>query len=108
MHHDEDFFRSLFVWYTQIMGRTHREQLDLMREVESAKKLITIGARYRHHKNADKIYEVTGLGFLEANDELCVIYQAQYGEHLTFLRPLTVWLEKVEWEGKIVPRFSMI
>lgn len=49
-----------------------------------------------------------GLGFLEATDELCVIYQAQYGEKLTFLRPLTIWLEKVEWEGKTVPRFTKI
>jgi hypothetical protein len=90
------------------MGRTHKEQLVLAKEMESAKKLVTIGAMYRHHKSADKIYEVTGLGFLEANDELCVIYQAQYGEHLTFLRPLAVWLETVEWEDKMVPRFSKI
>jgi hypothetical protein len=51
---------------------------------------------------------ITGLGFIEANDELCVIYQAQYGEHLTFLRPLTVWLEDVEWEGRTVPRFTQL
>jgi hypothetical protein len=90
------------------MGRTLEEQSALTKEIESAKELITVGAKYRRHKSSDKIYRVTGLGFLESNDELCVIYQAQYGEHLTFLRPLTVWLEKVGWEGKIVPRFSKI
>jgi hypothetical protein len=90
------------------MGRTHQEQLELAKEIESAKTKITIGATYRHHKSTDKIYEVIGLGFLEANDELCVIYQAQYGAHLTFLRPLSIWLEQVRWEGRTVPRFTKL
>lgn len=90
------------------MGRTHKEQLVLAEEIAAAKTKVTVGEKYRHHKSADKIYEVIGLGFLEANDVLCVIYQAQYGERLTFIRPLTVWLEEVEWEGKIVPRFSKL
>jgi hypothetical protein len=90
------------------MGRTHKEQLVLAKETEDAKSKITVNAKYQHYKSADKIYEVIGLGFLEANDELCVIYQAQYGERLTFLRPLTIWLEQVEWEGKTVPRFTKI
>lgn len=90
------------------MGRTHKEQLELRKEIEEAKTKITVGAQYHHHKSKDKVYKVIGLGFLEANDELCVIYQAQYGERLTFLRPLTVWLEEIEWEDKIVPRFTKI
>ena len=90
------------------MGRTRKEQLDLAKEIKEAESKITVGAEYWHHKSRDKIYKVTGLGFLEANDELCVIYRAQYGERLTFLRPLTIWLENVEWEGKMVPRFNKI
>lgn len=80
----------------------------MTKEVESAKTRVTVGAKYRHYKSADKIYEVTGLGFLEANDELCVIYQAQYGERLTFLRPLASWVELVEWEGVLASRFIKI
>lgn len=90
------------------MGRTHKEQLELAKEIEKAKLKVTVGARYWHYKGKDKVYEVIGLGFLEANDELCVIYQAQYGERLTFLRPVTIWLEQVEWEGKTVPRFTKL
>lgn len=90
------------------MGRVHREQLDLTKEIEDAKAKITIGAKYRHFKSTDKVYEVIGLGFLEATDELCVIYRAEYGEHLTFLRPLSVWLERVEWEGESVLRFTKL
>lgn len=90
------------------MGRTHKEQLELAKEIEAAKTKVTVGAKYRYYKSADKVYEVIGLGFLEANVELCVIYKAQYGEQLTFLRPLTIWLEYVEWDGRSVPRFTEI
>ncbi len=90
------------------MGQIHKEQLELKKELEDAKEKIKVGSFYRHHKSRDKVYKVVGLGFLESNDELCVIYQAEYGERLTFLRPLSVWVEKVEWEGKIVPRFTKI
>lgn len=90
------------------MGKTHVEQVLLAKQIEDAKSVITVGAEYWHYKGREKVYKVLGLGFIEANDELCVIYQAQYGERLTFLRPLTIWLEQVEWEGKTMPRFSKI
>lgn len=90
------------------MGRTHKEQLDLAKEIEKATSKVEVGAKYHHYKGTDKVYEIIGLGFLEANDELCVIYQAQYGERITFVRPLAIWLEQVEWEGRTVPRFTKI
>jgi hypothetical protein len=87
---------------------TYIEQAVLAKEVEAAKAKVIIGTEYRHYKGQDKLYKVLGFGFLEANDELCVIYQALYGEGVTFLRPLTNWLEQVEWEGKMVPRFAKV
>lgn len=90
------------------MGKTHKEQIELAKEVAAAEEKVTIGARYQHYKGADKIYEVLGLGFLEATNELCVIYKACYDQELTFLRPVTSWLEFVEWEGKTVPRFTKV
>lgn len=90
------------------MGKTHQEQKTLAQELDAAKTKVIIGATYRHFKGADKLYTVTGLGFVEANNELCVIYKAQYGEQLTFIRPLSIWTEHVEWEGKTVPRFTKI
>jgi hypothetical protein len=100
--------RSRRICYTLAMGRTHKEQLELAKEIEKAKLKVTVGAKYWHYKGRDKIYEIIGLGFLEANDELCVIYEAQYGERITFLRPVSIWLEHVEWEGKTVPRFTKL
>jgi len=91
-----------------LIARRGDRVVKLAKELEDAKARVTIGATYRHFKGADKLYKVMGLGFLEANDELCVIYRALYGESLTFLRPVSVWLERVEWEGKTVPRFTLV
>jgi hypothetical protein len=90
------------------MGKAHKPQIELTKEIEEAKTKVSIGTKYYHHKNHDNIYEITGLGFLESNDELCVIYKALYGAQNTFIRPLSVWLDRVEWEGKTVPRFTKI
>ena len=90
------------------MGKTHEEQLVLAKELEGATLKVTIGAQYYHYKARDKIYKVLGFGFQEATNEICVIYQAQYDEKLTFLRPLSSWLENVEREGKTVLRFTKI
>lgn len=90
------------------MGRTHEDQLVLMEELDAAKDKVTVGATYYHYKSSDKVYKVVGLGFLEASDELCVIYTAQYGKGLTFIRLLSIWLETLDLNGKIVQRFTKL
>jgi hypothetical protein len=37
-----------------------------------------------------------------------VVYQALYGEHGTWVRPLPMWSESVEHEGRRRPRFERI
>jgi hypothetical protein len=90
------------------MGKSHKEQLELKAELEQAQQQVEIGARYRHYKAASKIYIVLNLAFQEENNEICVIYQAEYEEHLTFIRPLASWIMTVEREGKTVPRFTKL
>ena len=90
------------------MGRTLEEQEALEKQIEEAKAVVAVGALYVHHKSTEKIYKVLDIGIIEANDDLCVIYQAQYGKRLTFIRPVTSWLEQVEWNGQTVPRFSRV
>jgi hypothetical protein len=53
-------------------------------------------------------YKVKDIVIQEADNEPCVIYQAEYGKLLTFSRPVRVWLEKVEFEGNVVQRFTKI
>ena len=90
------------------MGRTNEEQAVLEEMIEDAKTKVTVGADYWHYKSRDKVYKIIDLGFIEATDEICVIYKAQYGKGLTFIRPLSIWLEKVDWNGETVPRFTKL
>jgi len=62
---------------------------------------------YKHTKTGNK-YKVLGVGFNSETLEECVIYQAQYGEKFISIRPLTMFLETVEIEGVLQPRFQYI
>jgi hypothetical protein len=86
----------------------HKGQDTLCVELEAAAKLVKVGGEYSHYKNPQQTYKVLHLAFTEWDDKVCVIYQAQYGENVIFVRPLDSWLEKVEWQGQLVDRFSAV
>lgn len=90
------------------MGKTHAEQIQLKAELEQAQDQVEVGGQYRHYKAAHKVYTVLNLAFQEEDNELCVIYRAEYEEKLIFIRPLASWLAMVEWEGGTVPRFTKL
>ncbi|MFZ1075785.1 MAG: DUF1653 domain-containing protein [Minisyncoccia bacterium] len=86
----------------------HASQEELNARLSDAAALVEVGARYVHCKDASKEYVVKSLAILESTEEIAVVYEAQYGDGITFIRPLSNWLETVEWEGKTVPRFQKI
>lgn len=86
----------------------HKKHTQLHKELESAKKKVVIGGIYSHYKHPENTYKVLHLGFLEADDSICVIYEATYDRELIFVRPLESWLEKVNWNDGKVSRFSLI
>lgn len=67
--------------------------------------LITLG-KYRHYKG--KEYEVIGVGRHSETLEELVIYRPLYGDFDLWVRPLKMFLEEVEVEGKKVPRYMFI
>lgn len=85
----------------------HTSQEILKQQVEEANHMVQVGSLYSHYKDANRFYEVLMIAVLEANDELCVVYQAQYDERLTFVRSLNSWLEPAEFSGEKVPRFTL-
>lgn len=77
-------------------------------QLQQSAKSIQVGDIYYHSKKPDKSYKVLNLAITEANDEICVIYQAQFGSNLIFVRLLESWLSKVEWNGKTEKRFTLV
>ena len=86
----------------------HKKHTELHKELELAEKKVVIGGIYSHYKHSGNTYKVLRLGFLEADDSVCVIYEATYDQELTFVRPLESWLEAVDWNRKKVSRFKLI
>ena len=61
---------------------------------------------YRHYKGND--YQVIGTAGHTETEERLVVYRALYGEHGLWVRPLSMFIEQVEVEGVLTPRFKFI
>ncbi len=62
--------------------------------------------KYRHYKGKD--YEVIGVAKHSETLEDLVVYKKLYDDYSLWVRPLKMFLEKVEVNGKRVPRFEYI
>jgi hypothetical protein len=70
------------------------------------------GDIYQHYRN-QQYYKIIGIGRHTETLEEFVIYIAlyfdkKYGNEAIWVRPKSMFLENVEHEGKIVPRFTQI
>jgi hypothetical protein len=86
----------------------HISEEELQAKLAEAAKLLEIGSIYAHYKHPEQHYEVVGFGIIEATDEVGVLYKWLYGGGFTFIRPLSSFLDHVEWEGHTVPRFTKV
>jgi len=71
---------------------------------------VAIGAIYRHFKG--KEYKVLHIGHHSETLEQMVVYQALYstpefGPYSIWVRPLKMFVEKVEVDGQLVDRFAL-
>jgi cyclomaltodextrinase len=67
--------------------------------------------KYQHYKGGE--YLLLGVGRHTETLEEFVIYQALYdsaelGNQAIWIRPKNIFLETVEWNGQIVPRFKFL
>lgn len=62
--------------------------------------------KYKHYKG--KEYEVIGIARHSETLEDLVIYKALYGENELWARPLKMFQEEVEVDGKKVLRFKYV
>ncbi len=62
--------------------------------------------RYRHGKGNE--YEVIGVARHSETLEELVVYRALYGDHGLWVRPKAMFMESVELDGQMVPRFQFV
>lgn len=74
---------------------------------------LEIGAKYRHYKNKNHIYEIIGVARNSETLEEMVVYKALYeseefGKDCLWVRPKELFLENVVIDGKEIKRFEKI
>lgn len=62
--------------------------------------------KYQHYKG--NFYQVQGIAIHSETEEEMVLYRPLYGAGLLWVRPLQMFLENVEIEGKKQPRFTYV
>lgn len=62
--------------------------------------------RYRHFKGGE--YQLLHIASHSETLEPMVVYKALYGAEGIWVRPAHMWLEEVEYNGKIVTRFTFL
>jgi len=67
---------------------------------------LKIGSKYKHYKGNE--YLVLDVAKHSETLEEYVVYKAIYGEKKTWIRPLTMFLEKIEKDGLVFNRFEEI
>lgn len=62
---------------------------------------------YRHYKG--QLYQLLAVAKHSETQEVLAVYQCLYGEYQVWVRPLQMFLERVELEnGLSIPRFEFI
>lgn len=61
---------------------------------------------YRHYKGSK--YEVLDIARHSETEEWMVVYKTLYGDFSTWVRPYEMFVEEVEIDGKMVPRFEYV
>jgi hypothetical protein len=88
------------------MGRLTQQELG--QKLSEAMALVEVGGLYHHFKDPTKHYKVIAIGFIEEREEVCVVYQALYGEKIAWVRTLEVWLSKAHTDNGEVSRFQKV
>lgn len=84
------------------MTKLTYEELEI--KLAAASELVKPESKWRHYKGGE--YTIKDIVVQEEDNELAVVYQPLAHPDVRFTRPLSVWDEKVEWDGQTVQRFA--
>ncbi len=86
---------------------THITHEELSKKINDASKLVQLDGIYKHYKFPDRNYKVLGYVIQEATEKVAIRYKNISEDNAPeFVRDLDSWLEQVEWQGALVPRFQ--
>ncbi len=86
----------------------HQSENILKGKLDDAARHVMVGELYSHYKNPGQTYRVINLVINEADNGVSVVYQAQYGSKLTFVRPLHIWQSTIKYKDQTVNRFTLL
>lgn len=81
------------------------QQTTFSRLTTTRNNMLKIG-RYQHFKG--NYYQVLHLATHSETDETMVVYQPEYGERAIWVRPLSMFDETIERNGKTLKRFQYV
>lgn len=67
-------------------------------------KAVEPGSLYEHYRGLR--YKILAIARHSETLEELIVYQAQYGDHDVWVRPLAMFFESVTYNGQILPRFK--
>jgi hypothetical protein len=84
-----------------------------MENTELNQEAITPGSKYSHYKHPEMLYEIIGVGTHSETLETLIIYRALYdsaewGNNHIWARPIAMFSDTVEINGKTIPRFTLV
>ena len=68
--------------------------------------MVKIGGIYQHYK--ENMYKVLEIAKHSETLEDMVVYKSMYGEGVVWVRPLSMFEEIIEKDGKMIERFKFI
>lgn len=114
--------KNCWLGHSKIFLRKNLNLLDVRNQSKEAKggpmnqevlpcfsslaKSIVVGSLYEHYKGFR--YRIIGVARHSETLEELVVYQALYGEGGIWVRPLTMFLENIEINGQLQPRFKLV
>ncbi|MDR0591384.1 MAG: DUF1653 domain-containing protein [Candidatus Nomurabacteria bacterium] len=81
---------------------SHKPMDEFAKPIAAAQKSVKVGGRYQHFRNK-QFYTVIDIAILEATEEVAVVYRAEYGDRLKWVRTLKNFTEEVGG----IKRFSL-
>ena len=86
----------------------HTSEQELKQRLDDAKSKIDMGREYYHYKNPDQHYHIVAVGMIEETETPAVIYQAEYGDNIVWVRSVEDFLSKVAQNDKMINKFGYV